>query len=219
MPDNRSAPRQLADAAARRTLQAEQRVQGALRGLDREGAAVTFAAVAKRAGVSRVFLDEHAELRAAIEALRSAQAAAPARLPVRQRASDTSLRARLRAALDENHRQREEIARLREELAHRSQQAPQLPLPELRRVAAKRVEHAWSDQAGERPKQCRGERDSRQDGQMTQLRRVLMDTIAAPGSVSFAGHLDGFSAQRTRGHLAERGHAVRPPPVEPSRRR
>jgi len=116
MPD-RSAPRQLADAAARRTLEAEQRVHGTLRDLDREGATVTFAAVAKRAGVSRVFLYEHAELRAQIEALRAAQAAAPARLPVRQRASDPSLRARLRAALDENQRQREEIAALREELA------------------------------------------------------------------------------------------------------
>ena len=38
-------------------------------------------------------------------------------MPVRQRASDASLRARLRAALDEGQRQREEIARLREELA------------------------------------------------------------------------------------------------------
>jgi len=117
MPDNRAAPRQLADAAARRTLEAEQRVQGALRELDRAGAAVTFAAVARRAGVSRVFLYQHAELRAQVEALRAAQAAAPARLPVRQRASDPSLRARLRAALDESQRQREEIAALREELA------------------------------------------------------------------------------------------------------
>jgi Family of unknown function (DUF6262) len=116
MPD-RAAPRQLADAAARRTLDAEQRVHGMLRDLDREGATVTFAAVAKRAGVSRVFLYQHPELRAQIEAMRSAQAAAPARLPVRQRASDASLRARLRAALDENQRQREEILRLREELA------------------------------------------------------------------------------------------------------
>jgi len=41
----------------------------------------------------------------------------PARLPVRQRASDESLRARLRAALDDNQRQRELIAGLREELA------------------------------------------------------------------------------------------------------
>ncbi|MGZ6638877.1 MAG: DUF6262 family protein [Solirubrobacteraceae bacterium] len=116
MPD-RSAPRQLADAAAKRTLEAEQRVQSALRELDRDGTAVTFAAVAKRARVSRVFLYQHAELRSAIEALRAAHAAAPARLPVRQRASDASLRARLRAALDENQRQREEITRLREELA------------------------------------------------------------------------------------------------------
>jgi hypothetical protein len=111
------APRRLAEAAARRTLDAEQRVQGALRELDRAGARVTFAAVAKRAGVSRVFLYEHSELRAQVEALRAAQAAAPARLPVRQRASDPSLRARLRAALDENQRQREEITSLREELA------------------------------------------------------------------------------------------------------
>ena len=116
MPD-RSAPRQLADAAARRTLDAEHRVHNTLREFDREGATVTFTAVAKRAGVSRVFLYQHPELRSGIEALRAAQAAAPAPLPVRQRASDASLRGRLRAALDENQRQREEIARLREELA------------------------------------------------------------------------------------------------------
>lgn len=38
--------RQLADAAARRTLDAEHRVRKALRELDREGAAISFAAVA-----------------------------------------------------------------------------------------------------------------------------------------------------------------------------
>ncbi len=112
-----SAPRPLADAAARRTLDAEHRVHSALRQLDSEGATVTFAAVASRARVSRAFLYAHAELRAAIEALRGTQAPAAARLPVRQRASDSSVRARLRAALDENQRQREELARLREELA------------------------------------------------------------------------------------------------------
>jgi hypothetical protein len=37
--------------------------------------------------------------------------------PVRDRASDALLRARLRTALDEGQRQREEIARLRDELA------------------------------------------------------------------------------------------------------
>lgn len=111
------ARRPLVDAAAKRTLDAERRARTALRELDSEGATVTFAAVAGRAGVSRAFLYQHAELRGEIEALRRAQEAAPARLPVRQRASDASLRARLRAALDESQRQREEIARLREELA------------------------------------------------------------------------------------------------------
>jgi hypothetical protein len=109
------ARRPLLDAAARRTLDAEQRVRGALRELDRQGAAITFAGVAQRAQVSRAFLYQHAVLRAEIEALRAADASA--QLPTRQRASDASLRARLRVALDEGQRQREEIARLREELA------------------------------------------------------------------------------------------------------
>jgi hypothetical protein len=112
-----AARRPLADAAARRTLDAEQRVRTALRELDREGASVTFAAVAESARVSRAFLYQHPDVRSEIEALRSAQVDAPARLPVRQRASDASLRARLRAALEEGQRQREEIARLRDELA------------------------------------------------------------------------------------------------------
>ena len=109
--------RALVEAAAKRTLDAERRVRGVLRQLDADGAAVSFAAVAKHARVSRAFLYAHAELRAEIEALRSIHSAAPARQPVRQRASDTSLRARLRAALDENQRQRDQIAALREELA------------------------------------------------------------------------------------------------------
>lgn len=107
----------LAEVAALRTLDAEKRVRGALRELDREGAAISFAAVAQRAQVSRPFLYAHQDFRAEIEALRAARGAAPARLPIRQRASDASLRARLRAALDDNQRQRHEIAQLREELA------------------------------------------------------------------------------------------------------
>jgi hypothetical protein len=111
------APRQLAEAAARRTLEAEQRVRATLRQLDSQGATVSFAAVAEHARVSRAFLYAHAELRAEIEALRSVQDAGPARLPVRHRASDASVRARLRAALEDNQRQRDELAALREELA------------------------------------------------------------------------------------------------------
>ena len=110
-------PRSLAEAAANRTRDAQQRVHATIRQLDADGATVTFAAVAEHARVSRAFLYAHAELRAEIETLRSIDTAAPARLPVRQRASDTSLRARLRAALDENQRQRDELAALREELA------------------------------------------------------------------------------------------------------
>jgi hypothetical protein len=109
--------RPLADAAARRTLEAEQRVRGGLRELDSQGATITFAAVAQRARVSRAFLYQHPELRSQIEALRKTQTAAAAGVPVRQRASDASLRVRLRAALDEGQRQRGEIARLRDELA------------------------------------------------------------------------------------------------------
>ena len=120
--------RPLADAAARRTLDAEQRVRGAIRELDRQRSAITFAGVAERAQVSRAFLYQHAELRAEIAALRTAQVATPAPVPVRQRASDASLRARLRAALDEGQRQREEIARLREELAVAHGRARELEL-------------------------------------------------------------------------------------------
>lgn len=111
------APSPLAEVAARRTLDTAQRVRAALRELDREGAAISFAGVAQRARVSRAFLYEHADFRAEIEALRSAEGATPARLSVAQRASDASLRARLRATLQDNQRQREEMARLREELA------------------------------------------------------------------------------------------------------
>jgi hypothetical protein len=108
------ARRPLAEAAAKRTLEAGQCVRSALR----EGAAVGFAAVASRARFSRAFLYARAELGAEIEALRTMQASAAARLPFRQRASDASVRARLRAALDESQRQRLVIARLREGLAH-----------------------------------------------------------------------------------------------------
>jgi hypothetical protein len=66
-----------------------------------------------RAGEFVLAREPHSE----IAALRSARASALARLPTRQRASDASLHVRLRAALDEGRRQREEIARMREELA------------------------------------------------------------------------------------------------------
>ena len=72
---------------------------------------VDVAAFCGPAGEFVLAREPHSE----IAALRSPRALA--RLPTRQRASDASLRVRLRAALDEDQRQREEIARMREELA------------------------------------------------------------------------------------------------------
>jgi hypothetical protein len=114
----REQTQRLAEAAAQRTIDAERRVRTALRELDRQGAAISFVSVAQRARVSRAFLYANADLRGEIEALRQqSQDGNPPRLPVRERASDASIRARLRAALEENQRQRLEIAGLREELA------------------------------------------------------------------------------------------------------
>lgn len=105
----------LREVAAARSVGAAERARRALVELDRQGETITFAVVAARARVSRQFLYSHPDLRAEIERLRG-QHPAPARLPVRERASDESIRSRLRAALDENKRLREEIAALREEL-------------------------------------------------------------------------------------------------------
>ncbi len=107
----------LSEAAVLRTVEAETRTRQALRDLDREGVAISFASVSARAGVSRTFLYEHQDLRAEIQRLRADALTAPPRLPVRERASDGSLQTRLHAALQESRAQREEIARLREELA------------------------------------------------------------------------------------------------------
>ena len=71
---------------------------------------VDDAALCGRAGEFVLAREPHSE----IAALRSARASA--RLLARQRAGDASLRVRLRAALDEGQRQREEISRLRQEL-------------------------------------------------------------------------------------------------------
>ena len=74
---------------------------------------VDDAAFCGPAGEFALAREPHSE----IAALRNARAVALARLSARKRASDASLRVRLRAALDEGQRQREEIARMREELA------------------------------------------------------------------------------------------------------
>jgi len=107
----------LKDAAIQRSLSAAKRARRAMRELDKRGAAINFVSVAAAANVSRQFLYTHDELRVEIEQLRDEERQAPVRLPARARASDASVRARLRAALDDNQRLREQNTRLRDELA------------------------------------------------------------------------------------------------------
>jgi hypothetical protein len=108
----------LAQAAAHRTLDAEQRARHALVDLDRQGIEITFVAVATQARVSRQFLYDHESFRAEIQQLRATPAHRTQPRPARERATDDSLRTRLRAALDDNQHQRKENTRLRDELAH-----------------------------------------------------------------------------------------------------
>jgi hypothetical protein len=101
-------------AASRRSAEAEARVRKALKTLAKSGTQVSFVAVAATASVSRQFLYSHRELRAEIERHR---AQAVPRLPARRSADSNSARVRLRAALEDNQRLRDENRLLKDELA------------------------------------------------------------------------------------------------------
>jgi hypothetical protein len=107
----------LRSAAAARSVAAEQRAQRAITELDRRGQAITFLAVAAEAGVSSRYLYAHPQLRATIQQLRDEQHSTPSRPPRHPRASEESIRARLRGALEENKQLRAENAQLRDELS------------------------------------------------------------------------------------------------------
>jgi hypothetical protein len=111
------APAPLAAAAARRHQLTRARAIQALRELDRAGSPVTFASVAGAAGISRSWLYTQPDIRDQIRQLRSTRSPAST-IPASQRATDTSLRARLTAALQRNQQLAEENARLRRQLAH-----------------------------------------------------------------------------------------------------
>ena len=107
----------LAAAAARKHDATRARASAALRDLDRAGATITFQAVARAAGVSRQWLYGQPDLRSEIEQLRGAARPTAPRPSSAERATEASLRQRVRSLLDENQRLRGETVELRAELA------------------------------------------------------------------------------------------------------
>ncbi len=112
-------PDPLAEAAARRHELTRSRTVQALRELDRSGALVTFAGVARAAGVSRSWLYTQPDISSQIRRLRrtTGGAGGAGAIPAAQRATDASLRARLTTALDRNKQLSDENSRLRRQLA------------------------------------------------------------------------------------------------------
>lgn len=112
-------PDPLFEAAARRHELTRAKAIQALRELDRAGTRVTFAGVAHAAGVSRSWLYTQPDISGQVRRLRQKTngASSAGAIPVGQRATDASLRARLTAALDRNKQLADENTRLRRQLA------------------------------------------------------------------------------------------------------
>lgn len=106
-------------AAAARHGNAVSRARAAIEALDRAGQSLTFAAVARTAGVSRGWLYNQPELREAIIRLRHASPVAAPAIPAAERPTPASLHQRLDHVRDEIARLRAENAILREQLARR----------------------------------------------------------------------------------------------------
>ena len=113
-------PDPLTEAAAQRHELTRAKAVQALRELNRAGTPVTFAGVAKAAGISRSWLYTQPDISGQIRRLRQGtNPAGPAGgIPAAQRATDASLRARLAAAIERNKQLADENARLRRQLAH-----------------------------------------------------------------------------------------------------
>ena len=109
-------PDPLSEAAARRHELTRAKAVQALRELDRAGTPVTFARVAREAGISRSWLYTQPDISSHIRRLREKTDGVGA-IPSGQRSTDASLRARLTAALDRNRQLADENARLRRQLA------------------------------------------------------------------------------------------------------
>ncbi|MGF1427038.1 DUF6262 family protein [Kitasatospora sp. LaBMicrA B282] len=114
----------LADAARRRTENAEKAVQKALRQARKDGGSITVKGLAAAAGVSTDFIYRHPDLRGQVEALRRARrSGAPASsssVPDVDAASSTLVRRLSQELADVRRKHREEVAELRQalEVAH-----------------------------------------------------------------------------------------------------
>lgn len=116
MPPERAHP--LAAAAARKSKRTLELARCALRDLEARGAAISFQAVARQAGISRQWLYGQPELRDEIQRLRAQSfQQGTERVPACERASEASLRQRVESLLEENQRLRHDNSELREELA------------------------------------------------------------------------------------------------------
>ena len=113
-------PQRLADAARRRHAAAMHRAIEALRRLDRTGQVISFATVAKAAGVSRSWLYRQPQLRSQIERLRaSAKPNQRRQVPSAQRVSTESLQRRVEALREQATRLTRENQALRDQLARK----------------------------------------------------------------------------------------------------
>lgn len=103
-------------AAQRKRHDALAAARAAIRAMTEAGVEITFAGVARQAGVSRQWLYKNETLRAEIEQHR-ANHESGTRIPTAQRASDASLRQRSLLLIEENKRLRRENSELKAELA------------------------------------------------------------------------------------------------------
>ena len=107
----------LAAAARQRSDQTRQRATEALQRLHATGQPITFAHVARTAGVSRSWLYRQPDLRADIDRLRRVATTQTVPIPPAERGSAQSLQQRLNAALDEITRLKTDNHQLRQHLA------------------------------------------------------------------------------------------------------
>ena len=121
----------LAAAARQRSDQTRQRATEALQRLHATGQPITFAHVARTAGVSRSWLYRQPDLRADIDRLRRVATTQAVPIPPAERGSAQSLQQRLNAALDEITRLKTDNHQLRQHLAQHlgHQRQNRIPTP------------------------------------------------------------------------------------------